>query len=220
VYIFLVVSLLEGYIQSLSLYSGPNPVTWRALLDTVSARSNGFPLSLFTIPSARPNCVARINLNSAGSYRAATQAACSSTGPRACNLRHVCPSREGSVLTSGGVCGALHARSLPIGFLRYTEPHWTQSDAKELVYLIQCRDNTYLLVSSVSEGNQEWPQGHSQCSSTADEILSGTVEDREKPVVPILSHMIPIHSLTFNFCEIHFPRTNSELRITAEDSVL
>jgi hypothetical protein len=87
----------------------------------VSARSNGFPLSLFIIPSARMNCSARINLNSAGSYSAATHAACSSMWLRARTIMHVCPSREGSVLVNGGVCGALHALSLLIGFLVRTE---------------------------------------------------------------------------------------------------
>jgi hypothetical protein len=128
----------------------------------VSARSNGFPLSLFIIPSARLNCVVRINLNSAGCYSAATHAACGSLWLRARTLSHVCPSQEGSVLTNGGVCGALHARSLPIGFLRYTEPHWTQPDAKELVYLIQCHDKTYPFVTSVIAGTQEWPLGRTQ----------------------------------------------------------
>jgi hypothetical protein len=36
--------------------------------------------------------------------------------------------------------------------------------------------------------------------------LSGTAEDHVKPVVLILSHMNPVHTLSFNFCEIHFPR--------------
>jgi hypothetical protein len=128
----------------------------------VSARSNGFPLSLFIIPSARLDCVAHINLSSAGSYSVATHSACSSMWLRSRTLRHVCPSWEGSILTNGGVCGALYAWSLLIGFLWYTEPHWTQPDTKELVYLIQCRDKTYPFVTFVSEGNQEWPQGRTQ----------------------------------------------------------
>jgi hypothetical protein len=39
-----------------------------------------------------------------------THAACSSLWLRARTIRHVCPSQEGSELTNGGVCGALHAR--------------------------------------------------------------------------------------------------------------